>query len=66
MPPRKERRGGSRPGAGRKSPFAGLGPTKSIWLQLPEAIVKRIDAEAKDRGVSRAVVVADRFGPDAP
>lgn len=66
MPPKKSTPkkpspnwGGTRQGAGRPSPFNR--PTKNVWLQLPDNVIERIDAQAKALGVSRAVVVAAKF-----
>lgn len=60
MPKKKETRGGARAGAGRKSPFAEK--TRLVHLRLPTSAIELIDGEAQEHGLTRAVVVAKRFG----
>jgi hypothetical protein len=62
--PAPERRGGYRRGAGRKAKFAEN--QKQICVFLPVSLVEAIDAEAQERGCSRADVVMAQFGYEVP
>ena len=66
MPPKKSTPkkpspnwGGTRQGAGRPSPFNR--PTKNVWLQLPDNVIERIDAQRGVLFVEFAGALRERF-----
>ena len=54
------KRGGKRPGAGRKPKYQS-GNTREISIRLPPAAIEKIDADAARLGISRSEAIARRL-----